>query len=124
MDSPRDEHGFALPRALAEHNGVPPERIAAVIAELRERGLVAREDGGLTLTAAGHSLADRALAARRELLTEALADESADRDPTWTRCCADWRENSRAIGRRARSARSARARSRYVKHPPCELADD
>ena len=33
------------------------------------------------LTTAGHSLAGRAVAARRELLTEALADDSADRDP-------------------------------------------
>ena len=76
-----DEHGFARARALAEHDGVPPERIAAVLDELRRRGLVAGEDGGPTLTSAGHSLAGRALAARRELLTEALADTSADRDP-------------------------------------------
>ena len=76
-----DEHGFARARALAEHDGVLPERIAAVLDELRRRGLVAGEDGGPTLTSAGHSLAGRALAARRELLTEALADTSADRDP-------------------------------------------
>ncbi len=76
-----DEHGFARARALAEHDGVLPERIAAVLDELRRRGLVAGEDGGPTLTSAGHSLAGRALAARRELLTEALADASADRDP-------------------------------------------
>jgi EmrB/QacA subfamily drug resistance transporter len=76
-----DEHGFAGARALAEHDGVPPERIAAVVGELRQRGLVAGEDGGPTLTSSGHSLAGRALAARRELLTEALADDSADRDP-------------------------------------------
>ncbi len=76
-----DEHEFARARALAEHDGVLPERIAAVLDELRRRGLVAGEDGGPTLTSAGHSLAGRALAARRELLTEALADTSADRDP-------------------------------------------
>ncbi len=76
-----DAHGFAEARALAEHDGVAPERIAAVLDELRQRGLVAGEDGGPTLTSAGHSLAGRALAARRELLTEALADDTADRDP-------------------------------------------
>jgi EmrB/QacA subfamily drug resistance transporter len=76
-----DEHGFARARALAEHDGVPAERIAAAVAELRRRGLVAGEDGAPTLTSAGHSLAGRALAARRELLSEALADDSADRDP-------------------------------------------
>ena len=76
-----DEHGFAGARALAEHDRVPPERIAAVVDELRRRGLIAGEDGGPTLTSAGHSLAGRAVAARRELLTEALADDTADRDP-------------------------------------------
>jgi EmrB/QacA subfamily drug resistance transporter len=76
-----DEHGLAGARALAEHDGVAPERIAAVVDELRERGLVASEDGGPTLTSAGHSLAARAVAARRELLTEVLADDTADRDP-------------------------------------------
>ncbi|HEY6778792.1 MAG TPA: hypothetical protein VI122_19980 [Thermoleophilaceae bacterium] len=76
-----DEHGFARARALAENDRVRPERIAAVVAELRERGLVAGEDLGAALTPAGQSLAQRAVAARRELLTEALADDSADRDP-------------------------------------------
>jgi EmrB/QacA subfamily drug resistance transporter len=76
-----DEHGLAGARALAKHDGVAPERIAAVVTELRERGLVASEDGGPTLTSAGHSLAARAVAARRELLTEVLADDTADRDP-------------------------------------------
>ena len=76
-----DEHGLARARALAEGDGVPPERIAAVVDELRRRGLVAGEDGGPALTSAGRSLAERALAARRELLTEALADASADRAP-------------------------------------------
>jgi EmrB/QacA subfamily drug resistance transporter len=76
-----DWHGFAGARALAEHDGVTPERIAAVVDELRRRGLIAGEELGPTLTSAGHSLAGRALGARRELLMEALADQSADRDP-------------------------------------------
>jgi hypothetical protein len=52
----------------------------AVVAELRQRGLVAREDAGSTLTEAGHTFADRAVAARHELLNEALADDSVGRD--------------------------------------------
>jgi EmrB/QacA subfamily drug resistance transporter len=76
-----DEHGFARARKLAEQDGVPPERIAAVVDELRQRGLVAREDLGPILTPAGHSFAHRAVAARQALLTEALADDGANRDP-------------------------------------------
>jgi hypothetical protein len=76
-----DEHGFARARELAEHDGVPPERIAAVVDELRRGGLVAGEDAGLALTSAGHDLARRAVVARGELLSEALANEAADRDP-------------------------------------------
>jgi EmrB/QacA subfamily drug resistance transporter len=76
-----DEHGFARARQLAEGDGVPPERIAAVLAELRERGLVSGEGPELALTPTGHSLADRAVAARRELLTQVLADDGASRDP-------------------------------------------
>jgi EmrB/QacA subfamily drug resistance transporter len=76
-----DEHGFVRARALAEGDGVPPERIAAVLAELRERGLVSGEGEELALTASGHTLADRAVTARRELLTQVLADDGAGRDP-------------------------------------------
>ncbi len=76
-----DTHGLAGARALAEHDGVPPERIAAVLDELRRERLLAAEDGAVDLTPTGRSFAARALAARRKLLTEALADENADRDP-------------------------------------------
>jgi len=76
-----DEHGLARARQLAEEDGVAPERVAAVVGELRRQGLVAGEDGAGELTPAGHGLAERALVARRELLSEALADESAGRDP-------------------------------------------
>ena len=75
------EHGLARARSLAEQDGVPPERIVAVVAELRERGLVASEDGTATLTDDGKTLAERAIITRRDLLTEALDDASADRDP-------------------------------------------
>ena len=76
-----DEHGLARARTLAEQDGVEPGRIAAVVAELRSGGLIAGEDGASALTSDGHALAGRAVAARRELLLEALADETASRDP-------------------------------------------
>jgi len=76
-----EEHGLPGARAQAEDEGVEPERIAAVVAELRARGLIAGEDGASHLTPDGHGLAERAVAARRELLLEVLADEHASRDP-------------------------------------------
>jgi EmrB/QacA subfamily drug resistance transporter len=78
------EHGLVRARELAGQNGVPPERIAAVLGELRQRGLVARDEGDAGLTPSGQTLAERAIAARRELLSETLADTSADRDPAVT----------------------------------------
>jgi len=76
-----EEHGVAGARALAADIGVAPERVLAVVSELREHGLIAGEDGAASLTAEGSTLAERAVAARRELLTEALADDTAMRDP-------------------------------------------
>jgi DNA-binding MarR family transcriptional regulator len=76
-----EEHGTERARRMAEEQGVPPERITAVIDELAERELIALRDGASGLTARGSELAMRALTARRELLSEALADETADRDP-------------------------------------------
>ncbi len=76
-----DEHGLAGARAMAEQQGVAPERIAAVVDELRREGLVAEEDGAAALTAAGRASAERAVLARKELLKRVLADEDADRDP-------------------------------------------
>ena len=57
-------------------------RIAAVVEELRERGLVGSEDGTPALTADGKQFAERAITTRKELLMEALDDTSAERDPT------------------------------------------
>lgn len=76
-----DEHGFARARALAEDDGVDPGRITAVVDELRERGLIAGETGASHLTAAGREQADQVVTARRELLIQALADDSAERRP-------------------------------------------
>jgi EmrB/QacA subfamily drug resistance transporter len=76
-----DEHGFQAARAQAERQGVPPERIAAVVAELRERGLVAGAEGTPEETAAGRALTDQVVAARRNLLAELVADADGSRQP-------------------------------------------
>ena len=74
------DHGAARARELAVQDGVPPDRIAAVIEELRQRSLLGG-DGTPELTPDGRTLASRAVAARRELLCESLADDAAERDP-------------------------------------------
>jgi len=76
-----DEHGFAGARAMAEAQGTPPERIAAVVAELRDRGLVRGGDGALEQTPAGRAMTDRVVTARREELEALLADERAGARP-------------------------------------------
>ncbi len=76
-----DEHGLTAARSRAEEDGVDPSRIAAVVGELRERGLIAGEDGGAQLTEAGRAETRLVVSARRELLREALADDGADRRP-------------------------------------------
>ncbi len=76
-----DEYGLARARQLALEDGVPPARIAAVVDELRGRGFVADDDGGVELTEAGSAESRRVVGARRELLFEALDDDDADRRP-------------------------------------------
>ncbi len=76
-----DEHGVLTARAMAEEDGVEAERIAATVDELRGNGLIAGEGGTADLTPDGRTLAGRAVAARRELLLEVLADDTASRDP-------------------------------------------
>jgi EmrB/QacA subfamily drug resistance transporter len=75
------EHGPDGARALAAQDGVPAQRIAEVTRELADRGLAVGEQGALELTAAGREHTERVVDARRELLTEALADDSAERHP-------------------------------------------
>ena len=58
--------------------------MAAVVDELRTRGLLARGRRRPELTPAGREHTERIVTARRELLTEALADDSAERDPELT----------------------------------------
>jgi EmrB/QacA subfamily drug resistance transporter len=79
-----DEHGFAAARELARQDGIEDERILEVVGELRERGLVAGEEGGRELTGAGRAHTERVVSARRDLLLEALADDSVQRDPAAT----------------------------------------
>jgi hypothetical protein len=76
-----DEHGSAQARAMAVQQGVPEERIATVVDELRQRGLLEGADGAAELTPAGRRSAELAVAARRELLQTVLDDEQAQRDP-------------------------------------------
>jgi EmrB/QacA subfamily drug resistance transporter len=76
-----DEHGLAGARRRAEEDGVEPGRIAEVVGELRGRGLIAGEGGAAELTGAGREQTIRAVRARRELLIQALDDNSADRRP-------------------------------------------
>jgi EmrB/QacA subfamily drug resistance transporter len=75
------DHGVPATLAMAGELGATPERVAAVIDELRRRGLVAGDDHELGLTPAGQRVTERVLATRRELLAERLADDTAARDP-------------------------------------------
>jgi MFS family permease len=76
-----DEHGQQRAKLMAEEDGVDPDRIDEVVGELRERKLLAGEPGDAELTAAGRDYTDRVVGARRELLSEALADDSTRRSP-------------------------------------------
>ena len=76
-----DQYGFAGAREAATRQGVPEERIAAVLAELRERRLIAGEDGAHRATARGSQVMSRVVEARRDLLAEVIADPTAERRP-------------------------------------------
>jgi EmrB/QacA subfamily drug resistance transporter len=76
-----DEHGFPAAQSIAEREGASAERVASVISELTERGLVLAENGARTLTPAGAEHARRLLGARCDLLCESLADGDAERKP-------------------------------------------
>ncbi|HTW41225.1 MAG TPA: MFS transporter [Solirubrobacteraceae bacterium] len=78
-----NEHGLAQARELAAQDGVPAERIAAVVHELTDRGLLSHEHPP-QLTDAGRAHGERLVSARCELLVDALADQSAGRSPEVT----------------------------------------
>ncbi|MEA2169804.1 MAG: hypothetical protein QOF76_3104 [Solirubrobacteraceae bacterium] len=75
-----DEIGREGARRLAGDLEVPEPQIVKVMAELRERGLIGGEDGE-SLTGEGQAMTARVVAARREVLRAALADDAAERDP-------------------------------------------
>jgi EmrB/QacA subfamily drug resistance transporter len=75
-----DEHGARRARELAEQDGVPAQRVSQVVEELVGRGLLAG-NGTPAVTARGREHTGRLVGARRELLAEALADETAQRRP-------------------------------------------
>jgi DNA-binding MarR family transcriptional regulator len=58
--------------AIGQANAVDPARVAARIAELRERGYVDGAAEAVVLTADGHEILERLVAARRERLAELL----------------------------------------------------
>jgi len=74
-----DSLGMAGARSMAEERGVPQERIEAVGAELRERGLVADVDGAAVETPAGRALIDQLLAAVRDELAQRITEGTASR---------------------------------------------
>ncbi len=74
-------YGIAGTKQMARNQEIEDGRIAAVEAELRERGLVTGESSQATLTPAGVAAADQVLSARREQLGELLADHDAHRQP-------------------------------------------
>jgi hypothetical protein len=76
-----DEHGAARARELATAQDVEEDRIAEVVHELREHGLLTGEDGAVSITPEGHEVTGRVVAARRELLAERLADTTGERPP-------------------------------------------
>jgi EmrB/QacA subfamily drug resistance transporter len=76
-----DGYGIAGTREMAHAQGIEEDRIAAVVRELRERGLVEDADDGPRLTPAGSAVADQVLSARREELNELRADGATQRLP-------------------------------------------
>ena len=76
-----DAYGIDGARDFALAQGVTPERVAEITGHLRQRGLLAGQDGTVELTPAGVAVCDQLVSARREELRALLADESADRAP-------------------------------------------
>jgi EmrB/QacA subfamily drug resistance transporter len=74
-------YGIAGTREMAREQGIEEERVTAVQSELRERGFVSEEGDGATLTAAGVSMADQLLSARREELSVMIDDHDTQRLP-------------------------------------------
>jgi predicted MarR family transcription regulator len=76
-----EEFGARAAHAAAREHAVGPERVEAVLADLEAQGFVTRGEDGAALTPLGTATGDRLLAARRDLLSELVAEERADRPP-------------------------------------------
>ena len=74
-------YGIEGTRAMAREQSIEDERVAAVELELSERGFVADLGEGATLTAAGVSMSDQLLSARRDELSALLDDHDTQRLP-------------------------------------------
>ncbi len=74
-------YGIVGTREMAREQSIEDERVAAVELELRDRGLVAEQHGVAALTAAGVSMADQLLSARRDELSVMLDDHETQRIP-------------------------------------------
>ncbi|HEY1835128.1 MAG TPA: MFS transporter, partial [Solirubrobacteraceae bacterium] len=81
-----DEHGFDGARQLAQQqDGITDERINEVTSELRGHGLLVEEPNDEpSLTQAGKEHTELLVQARQQLLAEALADDTVQRDPRAT----------------------------------------
>jgi hypothetical protein len=74
-------YGILGTREMARAQSIEDERVAAVELELRDRGFVSGHDEGAALTAAGVSMADQVLSARRDELSVMLDDHDTQRLP-------------------------------------------
>jgi DNA-binding MarR family transcriptional regulator len=73
------ESGPATAQRVADEHGVDPSRVAEILAELRERGLVEGDDE-VVLAPGGRALLDQLVAARRERLAELLEGWSPEQE--------------------------------------------
>jgi EmrB/QacA subfamily drug resistance transporter len=76
-----DSYGIAGTREMARSQSIEDERVAAVELELRDRGFISGQDDAVALTAAGVSMADQLLSARRDELSVMLDDHDTQRRP-------------------------------------------
>ena len=74
-------YGIDGTREMARTQSIEDERVAAVELELRDRGFVSERNGDAVLTAAGVSMAEELLSARRDELAVMLDDHDTQRLP-------------------------------------------
>ncbi len=74
-------YGIAGTREMARAQSIEDERVAAVELELRDRGFISGQEDTVRLTAAGVSMVDQLLSARRDELSVMLDDHDTQRLP-------------------------------------------